>query len=152
MGALRGYLPGRWPSWFDPVPLELSPTPAGPFASERRLTAAGDVVAIATPGHTAHHLSVIVYDGDAAVFLAGDASYDQDLMLAGKVDGVSPNVAVGRQTLTAIRRFACQQPTIYLPTHDPSAAARLAARSLVPGLPNRGGEVILGASLTTERR
>ena len=152
MGALRGYLPGRWPSWFDPVPLELSATPTGPFVSERRLTAAGDVVVIATPGHTAHHLSVVVYDDNAAVFLAGDPSYDQDLMLAGKVDGVSPDVAVSRQTLAAIRQFASQQPTIYLPTHDPAAGARLAARSLVPGLPNRGGQVILGASLTTERR
>jgi N-acyl homoserine lactone hydrolase len=85
-------------------------------------------------------------------FLAGDASYDQDLMLAGKVDGVSPNVAVSRRTLAAIQQFASKQPTIYLPTHDPSAAARLAGRSLVPGLPNHGDEVILGPSLTTERR
>jgi glyoxylase-like metal-dependent hydrolase (beta-lactamase superfamily II) len=148
MGALRGYLPNRWPSWFDPVPLELSPTASGPFAFERRLTPAGDVLAVATPGHTAHHLSVIVYDGDAAIFLAGDASYDQDLMLAGKVDGVSPNVSVSRQTLGAIRQFASLQPTIYLPTHDPSAASRLAARSIVTGLPNHGDDVILGASST----
>ena len=152
MGALRGYLPNRWPLWFDPVPLELSPTSSGPFVSERRLTAAGDVVVIATPGHTAHHLSVIVYEDDAAVFLAGDASYNQDLMLAGKVDGVSPSVAVSRRTLAAIGEFASLQPTIYLPTHDPSAAARLAGRSLVPSLPNRGADVILNPSSTTERR
>lgn len=129
-GALRGYLPGRWPSWFDPVPLQLSSAPIGPFASARRLTAAGDVVAVATPGHTAHHLSVIVYDDDAAIFLAGDSSYSEELMLAGKVDGVSPSVAVSRHTLSAILEFASQHPTIYLPTHDTSAGMRLAGRSL----------------------
>lgn len=129
-GTLRGYLSNRWPSWFDPVPLEMSSSAVGGFASVRRLTTGGDVVAVATPGHTAHHLSVIVYDEDAAIFLAGDSSYSEDLMLAGKVDGVSPSVAVGRRTLAAIRQFASLQPTIYLPTHDPSAAMRLAGRSL----------------------
>jgi N-acyl homoserine lactone hydrolase len=129
MGKLRGYLPDRWPSWFDPVPLELAPVPIGGFASSRRLTAAGDIVAVATPGHTAHHLSVVVYD-DAAILLAGDSSYTEELMLAGKVDGVSPSVAVSSQTLAAIREFASLQPTIFLPTHDPSSGARLAGHSL----------------------
>ena len=39
-GRVRGYLPNRWPK---------------PFAASKRLTAAGDVIAVATPGHTAHH-------------------------------------------------------------------------------------------------
>jgi glyoxylase-like metal-dependent hydrolase (beta-lactamase superfamily II) len=133
MGQLRGYLPNRWPSWFDPKPLELTAEPAGPFMTSRRMTQAGDVVVVvATPGHTANHLSVIAYQDDAAVFLAGDASYTQDLMLAGKVDGVSPDVAQAAATLAAIRQFAVEQPTIYLPTHDPQSAVRLAARELVP--------------------
>src|SRR5262245_42456712 len=40
-GRLRGYLPNRWPSWFDPVPLDLAPEPFGPFAASRPLTADG---------------------------------------------------------------------------------------------------------------
>jgi hypothetical protein len=40
-------------------------------------------------------------------------------MLAGKVDGVSPDEHTSRQTLDAIRRFALSRSTIYLPTHDP---------------------------------
>ena len=75
--------------------------------------------AIATPGHTASHISVLVHEDDAAVLLAGDASYTQNLMLAGKVDGVSPDATTARATLAAIKRFVAQQPTIYLPTHDP---------------------------------
>ena len=88
------------------------------------------MVVVATPGHTANHVSVLVYDDDAAILLAGDTSYSQDLMLAGKVDGVSPNAATSAATLAAIKQFAAQHPTIYLPTHDPGAGARLAGRTV----------------------
>ena len=131
LGMVRGYLPNRWPSWFDPVALDLAPEPVGGFAASRRVTTAGDVVVIATPGHTAHHTSVLAYEDDAVVFLAGDASYNQTLMLAGKVDGVSPNVAVSKATLDAIKQLAAERPLIYLPTHDPESAARLARRVTV---------------------
>lgn len=129
-GMLRGYLPQRWPNGFDPVPLELDDGPFGPFAASKRLTKAGDVVAVATPGHTANHLSVLVEDGDATLLLAGDTSYNEALMLAGKVDGVGPDARVSAATLAAIRTFASERPMIYLPTHDPESAARLAARKL----------------------
>jgi len=129
-GRMRGYLPHRWPSWFDPAPLQLEPSPFGPFAQSRRLTEAGDVVAVATPGHTADHLSIVADDGDTAYFLAGDTSYDEKLMLAGKLDGVSADERVCSATLDAIRNFVQSRPTVYLPTHDPQAAARLASRQL----------------------
>jgi len=131
LGRVRGYLPNRWPAWFDPVPLDLAAEPFGPFAASRRLTEAGDVVAVATPGHTADHLSVVVQDGDATLFLAGDTSYDERLMLAGKVDGVSADDRTAGATLDAIGRFTQARPTVYLPTHDPQSAARLANRRFV---------------------
>jgi N-acyl homoserine lactone hydrolase len=133
MGTLRGYLPKRWPNWFSPVPLDLDHGPVGPFAASKRLTRAGDVVAVATPGHTADHLSVLVHDGDITFFLAGDSSYTEALMLAGKVDGVSPDARVSAATLSAIRHFALQRPTVYLPTHDPDSGARFAARKVLAG-------------------
>ena len=129
-GRMRGYLPHRWPSWFDPAPLQLEASSFGPFAQSRRLTEAGDVVAVATPGHTADHLSIVADDGDTTYFLAGDASYDERLMLAGKLDGVSADERVTTATLDAIRNFVRSRPTVYLPTHDPQAAARLASRQL----------------------
>ena len=129
-GRMRGYLPHRWPSWFDPAPLQLEASSFGPFAQSRRLTEAGDVVAVATPGHTADHLSIVADDGDTTYFLAGDASYDERLMLAGKLDGVSADERVTTATLDAIRNFVQSRPTVYLPTHDPQAAARLASRQL----------------------
>jgi len=127
-GRLRGYLPHRWPSWFDPAPLHLAPEPFGPFTSSRRLTAAGDVAAVATPGHTADHLSVVAQDGDVTYFLAGDTSYTEALMLEGRLDGVSADERIAGATLDAIRQFARSRPTVYLPTHDPLAAERLTNR------------------------
>jgi glyoxylase-like metal-dependent hydrolase (beta-lactamase superfamily II) len=130
MGRVRGYLPNRWPSWFDPAPLDFVAEPFGPFAFSRRLTKAGDVLAIATPGHTADHISVAVRDGDVIFFLAGDTSYNEELMLAGKVDGISADERISIATLDNIKRLAQAGPTIYLPTHDPNSGARLASRRL----------------------
>jgi glyoxylase-like metal-dependent hydrolase (beta-lactamase superfamily II) len=130
-GRLRGYLPQRWPSWFDPRPLALTGGPLGPFARSHRLTASGDVVAVATPGHTPDHLSVLVQDGDTSVLLAGDTSYNEALMLAGTVDGVSADDGISKATLNAIAAFAQDRRLVYLPTHDPESASRLANRCCV---------------------
>lgn len=131
-GMLRGYLPQRWPGWFAPKGLALDDGAYGPFAASKRLTRDGRVVAVATPGHTPDHLSVIVDDGDVSLFLAGDTSYTEDLMLAGAADGVSPKPEVTRATLATIRQFASQRPTVYLPAHDPGAGMRFANRRTVP--------------------
>jgi N-acyl homoserine lactone hydrolase len=115
-------------SWFDPAPLDLPRDAFGPFATSRRLTTAGDVVVVGTPGHTSNHVSVIVEDDGLRYFLAGDTSYTQELMVAGQIDGVSADDGVARATLEAIGRFARDRPTVYLPTHDPESASRLASR------------------------
>jgi glyoxylase-like metal-dependent hydrolase (beta-lactamase superfamily II) len=131
MGRVRGYLPNRWPSWFNPVPLDLAPEAFGPFATSTRLTSAGDVIAVGTPGHTADHLSVLVEDQGITYVLAGDSSYNERLMLAGQIDGVCANEDVARTTLRAIRHLARDRPTVYLPTHDPESAERLSNHRLV---------------------
>ena len=131
-GRLRGYLPHRWPTWFDPIPLDLAPNAYGPFSASKRLTATGDVIAVATPGHTTDHVSVVVEDQGTTYFLAGDASYDQHLMLAGRIDGISADDDVAGATLRAISQFARSRRVVYLPTHDPESAARLAVRACIP--------------------
>jgi N-acyl homoserine lactone hydrolase len=72
-----------------------------------------------------------VQDGDVTFFLAGDTSYSEALMLAGTVDGVSTDERISSATLDAIRRLAKDCPTVYLPTHDPGSAIRLASRSTI---------------------
>jgi len=127
-GALLGYLPSRWPRWFDPQPLAWQPLRGGPFASGMPLTTAGDVVVVPTPGHTPNHVSVVVDDGDRQIVLAGDTSYTERAMLDGAVDGVSPSETTALATLATLRTACTVRPTVYLPTHDPASAERLHRR------------------------
>jgi glyoxylase-like metal-dependent hydrolase (beta-lactamase superfamily II) len=121
-------LPQRWPAWLQPTPFDLAPTPFGPFERSLPLTEAGDVVIVPTPGHTPQHVSVIVRTDETTYFLAGDASYTEELMWDGRVDGIAPNDEQARDTLRRIRRLAEREPVVYLPSHDPEAEHRLAAR------------------------
>jgi glyoxylase-like metal-dependent hydrolase (beta-lactamase superfamily II) len=131
LGKVRGFLPQHWPVGFAPTLTDLPDGPFGPFEASATLTAAGDVHLVATPGHTSGHLSVAI-DGNKLVFLAGDASYTEQLMLAGRPDGVSPDPTRARDTLARIQRLAAERPTIYLPTHDPESTLRLERGQVVP--------------------
>jgi len=130
-GTLNGALPQRWPRWFAPTTLAFSDPPVGPFPRSHAITRDGRIFAVETPGHMRGHISLVVRDDDVTFFLAGDATYDEELLLAGVVDGVSYSVATSLATLRAIREFAGMEPTVLLPAHDPMAARRLANREPV---------------------
>ena len=125
-GQLRGYLPNRWPEWFAPRSIVFEPTSLGSFDRSQRVTSDGTVVIVPTPGHTPGHVSVIAVDGDISYFLAGDTTYTQQSLVEGRVDGVSPSEAVSLRTMQTIVQYARNQPTVYLPTHDPGSEDRLA--------------------------
>ena len=127
-GQLLGFLPRRWPDWFRPTLVDLPPRPLGPFPRSLDLTAEGDVTIVPTPGHTEGHLSVIVRGNDTTFFLAGDASYLKQTMVEQQVDGIGLSAATARLTLRRIAHFVAQQPTVYLPSHDPRSGARLRDR------------------------
>jgi glyoxylase-like metal-dependent hydrolase (beta-lactamase superfamily II) len=131
-GRLRGYVANRrWPASFQPTVIDLEPEPLGPFPQSLRLTEAGDVTLVPLPGHTPGQIGVLVDDADHSVFLAGDSSYTQELMLSGKPDGVGADEQAERLTHERIRAFAAETPTVYLVAHDPETGARLAERRLV---------------------
>ena len=130
-GKARGFLPHRWPEWFSPRLYEFGDAPHGPFPRSRPLTEAGDVTVVPTPGHTKGHVSVVVEEEGRSVFLAGDTSYTQALMVEGTVDGVSADVGAARETLDRIRELSRRGPVVYLPSHDPGAAERLEGREAV---------------------
>jgi N-acyl homoserine lactone hydrolase len=129
-GTVSGYLRNRWPSWFVPKLVDFGAEKVGEFPA-KMLTKAGDVSLVATHGHSPGHMSVIAQEGDKSIFLAGDTSYAESTMLAQAVDGVSPDENAARTTLGRILRYTQNTPTVYLPTHDPDAAARLEARQVV---------------------
>jgi N-acyl homoserine lactone hydrolase len=134
-GRLRGYVNKRWPGWFSPTTVELAPTPLGPFPHSLPLTAAGDIMLVPTPGHTPGQVGVLVDEGDHSVLLAADSSYTEAAMLRGSVDGVGADEEAQRVTHERIRAYAAETPTVYLPSHDPETAVRLAQRRTVGAAP-----------------
>ena len=131
-GRMAGYLNQRWPEWFQPTLINFEPSSFGSFAGHHTLTKAGDVHLVPTPGHSPGHMSVIVEDGDVSFFFAGDTSYTAELLLAGKPDGIGPDPQKQQETHQRILAYATQNPTVYLPSHDPEAQKRLAHRAIVP--------------------
>ena len=133
-GRIRGYLPQRWPKAFNPKPLVLDAGAYGPFARSKAPDRRRRDRRRVHSRPYADHLSVVVEDGDKAVFIAGDASYSEATMLAGAIDGVSDDEGQAAATLAAIQTFAASTPTIYLPAHDPDAARRLAEGRTTPSV------------------
>ncbi|NDJ78149.1 MAG: N-acyl homoserine lactonase family protein [Chloroflexi bacterium] len=133
MGRMRGYLNWRWPENLNPTLIDFTSSSAVPqFTGSHTLTEAGDVLLVSTPGHSAGHLSVIVEQGDHTVMIAGDAAYSQVLLLEDAIDGVGPDPAAQRDSHARILAYARVTPTIFLPSHDPDAATRLAEQTYLP--------------------
>lgn len=133
-GRIRGYLPNRWPTGFSPRLVTFRPEPFGPFPESAPLTRAGDVRLLPTPGHTRGHMSVALELADRVLLFAGDTSYTEGLLQEGTVDGVSSmggGEEVAARTLQRIQELARERPLVYLPSHDPGARHRLAARRAV---------------------
>jgi glyoxylase-like metal-dependent hydrolase (beta-lactamase superfamily II) len=101
------------------------------FSGHHTLTRSGDVHLVPTPGHSPGHLSVILVEGDQSIFFAGDASYTEDLLIAGKVDGIGPDPRTQHETHLQILAYAEENPTIYLPSHDPGSKTRLENRATI---------------------
>jgi glyoxylase-like metal-dependent hydrolase (beta-lactamase superfamily II) len=125
-GQLNGYLPHRWPAGVRLKAIDLDDGPYGPFPKSMRL--ARGVHAIATPGHTRGHISVVVEDDAGPTILAGDVSYTEGLMLEGATDGVCPNPREAAETIGRMRELVTGSDATYLPSHDPESAARLSSR------------------------
>ncbi|MCO6477416.1 MAG: N-acyl homoserine lactonase family protein [Phaeodactylibacter sp.] len=129
-GVLAGYLPHRWPGWLKPNLITLPDAPYHGFPQSLPLTSDGKVMIVGTPGHVAHHISVIVEMEGVYYFLAGDTSYTEENLLKLQPDGVGNSQSTG--TLKTILSFAEANPTVYLPSHDPRAPARMENKAVVP--------------------
>jgi glyoxylase-like metal-dependent hydrolase (beta-lactamase superfamily II) len=116
------------PEGVDFRPSALADGPFGAFAGSLRLTDDGRVRAVATPGHTAGHLSVVAIDDEGRhVLLAGDATDSLEQLLARRADPVAPRPRVQVETIDRILAHGRDHPTVYLPAHDHESEARLAA-------------------------
>jgi N-acyl homoserine lactone hydrolase len=126
--VMRRVLRQPLPSGFAPEPFALDGGPFGAFPRSRALTDDGRIVVVGTPGHTPGHVSVIcVDDSGRHVMLAGDATDSLEQLQSLRADAVAPDTKVHVTTLETILAHCSMHPTVYLPSHDPGSAARLAS-------------------------
>ncbi len=130
--VMRRLLRQPLPPGFAPQPFELDGGPFGAFERSRALSDDGRIVAVATPGHTPGHISVICVDDDGRhVMLAGDVTDTLEQLRARRADAIGPDPAVHVATLERILAHCAEHPTVFLPSHDPESAARLADSTTV---------------------
>ncbi len=125
--VMRRVLRQPLPPGFAPDGFTLDDGPFGAFQRSRRLSDDGRIVAVGTPGHTPGHVSVICVDDEGRhVMLAGDATDTLEQLRSLRADAIAPDPKVHVATLETITAHCAQHPTVYLPSHDPESAARLA--------------------------
>jgi N-acyl homoserine lactone hydrolase len=130
--VMRRVLHQPLPAGFAPEPLVLNGGPFGAFARSRALSDDGRIVAVATPGHTPGHISVIcVDDSGRHVMLAGDTTDSLEQLHARRADAVGPDPKVYVQTLDTILAHCADHPTVYLPSHDPESISRFSVATTV---------------------
>jgi glyoxylase-like metal-dependent hydrolase (beta-lactamase superfamily II) len=104
----------------------------GSFERSKTLSAGGRIVAVATPGHTPGHISIVCIDDEGNhVLLAGDATDTLEQLHARRHDAIGPKPAVSVATIDRILAHAREHPTVYLPSHDPESEARLDQRTIL---------------------
>jgi glyoxylase-like metal-dependent hydrolase (beta-lactamase superfamily II) len=124
---MRRILRQPLPAGFAPAPMTLDDGPFGEFAHSRSLSSDGRIVAVATPGHTPGHISVIcIDDSERHVMLAGDVTDSLEQLQSLRADAIGPDPKAHVATLRTILAHCAAHPTVYLPSHDPGSAARLA--------------------------
>ena len=128
-GMCAGYLPHRWPKWLQPTLMDLPESPYSSFDRSLPITKDGKVMIVATPGHVANHISVIAEMDGVYYFLAGDTSYTQENLLNKVPDGIGTNESI--QTLENLLAFSRENPTIYLPSHDPLIPERMKNKEVI---------------------
>ncbi|NWE77803.1 N-acyl homoserine lactonase family protein [Pseudomonas yamanorum] len=125
IGKIFGCLPQHFPRWLAPTLIEFKNEAFGPFQQSYPLTKDKRILLVPTPGHMRGHMSVIVRTSDVTYFMAGDSTYDQNLLLEELVDGVTYDVDLSKRTLRQIMALGEMEPTVLLPAHDLLAGERL---------------------------
>jgi N-acyl homoserine lactone hydrolase len=111
---------------------DLTDGPFGCFEASKRLTDDGRIIAVATPGHTPGHVSVIAIDDEGRhILLAGDATDSLEQLQSRRPDAIAPDRRLMVETMDRILAHARRYPTVYVPAHDPESVTRLTAGTTI---------------------
>jgi N-acyl homoserine lactone hydrolase len=126
-GLLRSHidLPGL--QWNRITPQGLGDDTLTPFTRGHDMFGDGSIVLLPTPGHTPGSLSMLVRrPGHAPLLMVGDLTYDDKLLIAGKLPGAGDKTRM-RAAVDMVNALRDRLPDlVILPAHDPGAASRLA--------------------------
>jgi N-acyl homoserine lactone hydrolase len=126
-GLLRSHidLPGL--RWNRITPQGLGDDTLAPFTKGHDMFGDGSIVLLPTPGHTPGSLSMLVRrPGHAPLLMVGDLTYDDELLIAGKLPGAGDKKRM-RTAVDMVNALRDRLPgLVVLPAHDPGAASRLA--------------------------
>jgi glyoxylase-like metal-dependent hydrolase (beta-lactamase superfamily II) len=133
LASFQGCSPHHWPDSFSPTIMQLEDQPIGPWKQSYTITADRRVIAVDTPGHVPGHISLVVRadndDGSQTTyFLAGDATYDVQLMDRDEPDGANDDPVLAVESLKMIKAFAKDTDIVVLPSHDPDSPKLLKDR------------------------
>ncbi|MDO4222768.1 MAG: N-acyl homoserine lactonase family protein, partial [Acinetobacter sp.] len=123
--VFNGYLKMHYPTWFKPQSTTFQDGAFENFEQSHKVTQDGKIRLVPTPGHTLGHLSVIVDMDDHYILIGGDASYREDYLLNGDIDGVCIDEHLHKQSTAKMRELCQRKPTIVQLAHDEQSAYRL---------------------------
>ncbi len=119
-----GDLPKLYPSWFKPELVKMD-EPYNVFDKAHYITEAKDIVLVETPGHTWHHCSVIIKTEQCDIFFGADICYCQQQIIEEKYSGANASHKLSKDTYSKVRSFCKSRKTIFIPSHEATAAGRL---------------------------
>ena len=86
---------------------------------------------IFAPGHTKGNSIVIVEDGGLNYIIHGDVTYTDEALYENRLSVVFEDWDAAVDTLTRVRQFIRENPTVYVSTHTPLGYENLEAKRVV---------------------
>ena len=118
-------LPVMYPDWLKPDTVNMTYRHSKEFDKAYPLTTNKDLVMIHTPGHTKGHCSVLLKTDEVTLIFAGDIVYGQEQLRTHTFSAVNDTFKGAEQSYRKLKEFMKNNPTIFLPSHDPGGIQRL---------------------------
>ena len=111
------------------VRVNFSGGPYKNFPESQRIT--DTLVMVRAEGHTKGNSVAILQDGDAYYMFHGDVTYTDAALYENELSIIFEDKEKARQTLTLVREFCKQNPTVYCSTHCPEGYLNVEQKKII---------------------